>query len=342
MVALKTSEIDAFIARPDSKRPIVLVYGPDAGLVRERTDAIVRASVDDPRDPFAFVQLEGDELSSEPSRLSEEAHTMPLLGGRRAVLVKAGSRNFAPAVDALISSPPVDCRIVIEAGELRRNAPLRTVCERAKVAVAIPCYADSERDLARLIDEELHAASLTIAPEARAALISLIGGDRRASRNELRKLALYAYGKNRVSLQDITAVVADASSLANDDITDAAFAGNAPNVEAQFSKARNAGTTPNTIAGSALRQAIDLHRAKLALEAGATMDEALSGFRPPVHFTRKADVEAALRAWTPARLENAMQQLASAALDSRRKPALADAIVKRTLLTIAQASRRRG
>src|SRR5262245_5242821 len=39
MVALKGADIDKFVARPDPARPIVLVFGPDAGLVRERAEA---------------------------------------------------------------------------------------------------------------------------------------------------------------------------------------------------------------------------------------------------------------------------------------------------------------
>ena len=66
------------------------MFGPDAGLVRERVDELVRASVDDPNDPFGFVRIEGEELSANPSRLVEEAHTVPLFGGRRAVLVQGG------------------------------------------------------------------------------------------------------------------------------------------------------------------------------------------------------------------------------------------------------------
>jgi DNA polymerase-3 subunit delta len=342
MTALKTADIDAFLARPDPKRPVVLVYGPDAGLVRERADAIVRASVDDPRDPFALAHLDGDELASQPARLIEEAHTMPLLGGRRAVLVKAGGKNFAPAVEALLAAPPAGCRIVIEAGELRRNAPLRSLCERARTAAVIACYADSERDLARLIDDEMRAASLAIAPDARAALIALIGGDRRASRSEIKKLALFAHGRRRVTLDDVYAVVADASALIYDGVTDAAFAGNAPEVDAQYSKARGAGTLPNAIAGGALRQAVDLHRAKLALESGEVIDQALAHFRPPLHFKRRPIVETALRTWSAARLQSVMAQLAQAALESRRRPALADAIVEHALLNVAQAARRKG
>src|SRR6188508_559580 len=155
MVALKGADIDKFVARPDPARPVVLVFGPDAGLVRERAEALVRASVDDPKDPFQLARLDGDELASEPSRLVEEANTIPLFGGRRAVWVKAGARNFAPSVDALLANAAPDCRVVIEAGELRKNAPLRVICEKAKNAVALPCYEDDEQALERLIDTEM-------------------------------------------------------------------------------------------------------------------------------------------------------------------------------------------
>src|ERR1700688_3472166 len=168
MTAIKASDVDRFIAKPDPAQPIVLVFGPDAGLVRERVDALVRAAVDDPNDPFAFVRIEGEELSSNPSRLVEEANTVPLFGGRRAVLVKAGSRHIVAALEPLITSPSNECRVIIEAGDLRKTAPLRALCEKAKVAAALPCYADGERDLARLIDDELKTANLSIAPDARA------------------------------------------------------------------------------------------------------------------------------------------------------------------------------
>src|SRR6516162_2860000 len=104
MVALKSSEIDSFVARPDAKRPIALVFGPDAGLVRERVDALIKAAVDDPADPFALARIDGDALADEPTRLVEEAHTVPLFGGRRAVWVKAGGRSFLEAVEAVLRS----------------------------------------------------------------------------------------------------------------------------------------------------------------------------------------------------------------------------------------------
>jgi DNA polymerase-3 subunit delta len=341
MVALKSGQVDSFLARPDPARPIVLVFGPDAGLVRERAEKIIQVSVDDPRDPFALVHLEGDALAGEPSRLVEEAHTIPLLGGRRAIWVKAGSRNFAAAVEALVAAPPVDCRVVIEAGDLRRTAPVRVVCEKAASAAVIACYVDDERDLGRLIDEEMREAKLAMAPEARAALIALIGGDRRASRSEIRKLALYAHGKDSVGLDDVAAVVADASALAHDDVIDATLTGRTAEAEAQFARALEAGTAAGTIIMAALRHVTQLHKARLAIDAGDRPDQALYGFIPPLHFRRKPQVETALKAWSAPRLARAMEQLAETALNIRKTPALADVLGQRALLSLAVSARRK-
>ena len=269
MVALKTADIEKFLARPDPARPVVLVYGPDAGLVSERVNALIKASVDDVNDPFSLVRLEAEDLSANPARLVEEAQTIPLFGGRRAVWAKAGSRNIAPSVEAVLALPSSECRVVIEAGDLRRNAPLRVVCERAKNAAALPCYADTERDLARLIDSEMREAELTLKPDARAMLIPLLGGDRAASRNELRKLALYARGRGEVDVDDVTAVVSDASALALDELIDTAFAGRPAELEAQLAKVRAAGSPVGSIFFAAQRQLAQLHRWRMAIESGA-------------------------------------------------------------------------
>ena len=338
MVAVKAADVDAFVARPNPARPVVLVFGPDAGLVSERVNAVLKASVDDMNDPFALARLDGEDVAADPARLTEEAQTMPLFGGRRAVWVKAGSRNIAPAVETLLGAPLAACRIVIEAGDLRRNAPLRVLCERAKNAAALPCYADSERDRARLIDDEMRAAGLALQPEARALLIPLLGGDRAASRNEVRKLALYARGREQVGVEDVAAVVSDASALALDDIVDAAFAGRPAEVEAQLGKARTAGVTAGSLLFNAQRQLAQLHKWRLAIEekSGFSLDASL----PPGQFRRKAAIEAALRAWSAARLTTAMAELADATLEARKNSALAETIAERALLAIATQGRR--
>ena len=342
MVAIKASDVERFVGRPDPSKPIVLVFGPDAGLVRERADALIRSAVEDTGDPFGLALLDGDTLADTPERLVEEAHTVPLFGGRRAVLVKAGGRNFGTAVERVIAAPPgMDCRIVIEAGDLKRGAPLRTLCERAPNAAALPCYADSSRDLDRLIDEEMRRAGMSIATDARSLLASLIGGDRRASRSEISKLALYALGQNSIGFADVMAVVADATAPAVDGIVDAAFAGRTNDLENNFGKAKSNGVSAGAIAAAAGRQAAALHRFRLAMDSGSTIDDTIKRAIPAVHFSREKLVKAALELWSAKRLERLIGQLGETTLEVRKDAKLAYPIVQRALLSIATAARRR-
>ena len=338
MVAVSNREVESYLAKPNPAHSIILLFGADVGLVRERADALISAAVDDINDPFSLVRLEGDELANEPSRLVDEAMTVPLFGGRRAIRVRAGGRSFASGVDVLLKEPPKDCRIVIEAGELRRDSPLRVMCEKAKTAAAIACYADTTRDLGRLIDDELRLADLRIAPDARAALSELLGGDRLASRNEIRKLALYAHGKGEINLDDVAAVVTDASSLALDPVIDNAFAGKPAELETVFAKAIAAGINPNAIMFAAQRHASQLHRARLGMDEGQPLESAF----PRIHFSRKDVIALALRNQSAERLSQIIVQLGEATLELRRRAQLAEAIAQRVLMSIAVNARRRG
>jgi DNA polymerase-3 subunit delta len=340
---LKAGEVDAYLAKPDPARPIALVYGPDAGLVSERAEALVRAGLDDPSDAFAVVRLAGDELASDPARLIDEAQSIPMFGGRRVIWVRAGGRSFAPALESLTAAPQhgaprLAARIVIEAGDLKRTAPLRSLCERARTVAVLPCYIDSERDVERLIDAEMRDAGLTIAPEARAMLASLLGADRRASRGELRKLALFAHGQDRVTIDDVMATVVDSSAVALEALIDAAFAGKPRDVETHFAKAAAAGTTPGTTVGMALRHVAQLHKMRLAVEQGARVEDAVG---PQVFFRRKPVFEAALRSWTGERLLGVMMDLSGCALRIRQQPALEAMLARHCLMRIALSGRER-
>jgi DNA polymerase-3 subunit delta len=170
--------------------------------------------------------------------------------------------------------------------------------------------------------------------------MALLGGDRQASRNELRKLALYAHGKGEVTLDDVMAVVADASELKIDPIVDGAFAGNPAAVETEFAKAMVAGTYPGMIISAAQRQAAWLHKTALAVAEGTPVSTLLdSGF---LHFSRKGNVETALRNFSAARLVSIIEQLAVAALEMRKQASLAAVIAQRTLMSIAVNAKRRG
>lgn len=340
MVAVRPGEVEAVLSRFDPLRPVVLLFGPDSGLVRERAKAYLARAAAGSDDPFGIVKLDGDEIAGNPLRLIEEASTVALFGGRRVVSLRAGSKNVVPALEPVLSSPPPEAVVVVEAGDLKKGAPLRSLCESSPRASAIACYPDTERDVARLVDTMLAEAGLSIERDARADLMGLLGGDRLASRGEVGKLILYAQGEGRITSAHVRAIVGDASSLALDDIADAALAGNGREAAGAFAKALGEGIRPDAVLGATTRGAQALHALRLVVEGGLSVDRAIEGARPSIHFRRKPLVEAALRAWTSARLGIAFVALDDALLAARRNAALAPSIAERALLSLASNARR--
>ncbi len=338
MVAVKAGDVDRAIANRRSDVNLLLFYGPDAGRVAERAQAAAKSYVADPADPFQLIRLDGDALADEPARLVEEASTFGLFGGKRAIWVRATGRNIAGGVTACLDVALVDTLVVVEAGDLAKNAPLRTVCEGSPRALALPCYSDEGRDLASVISDTLRGYGLSIDSEARDLLADSLGGDRLATRGELDKLALYAHGQDAVTVEDIEAVVSDVSGPSIDAVIDAAFLGDRAGLEAGLEQLSQHGTSAAALTALAVRHGIALLGNVLRLGGGGDIDGAIRNWRG-LHFRRKQAVTRQLKLWTPERLTGAVRGLQAAALAARQSPALGDAAASQALFALGSRAR---
>ncbi|MFC4175309.1 DNA polymerase III subunit delta [Microvirga sp. GCM10011540] len=339
MVAVKAGDVEGALRRPDPRIGVFLFYGPDVGLINERARALAERSVPDPTDPFQLIRIDGDDIAADPGRLADEAGTMGLFGGKRALWIKSTSRNIAPAVDVVLKGELQDTVIVIEGGDLQKSSPLRTLCERSPKALALPCYADTGRDLGAVVDETLKSNGFSIGREARTALLASLGGDRLATRGELAKLMLYARGQSEITLADVDAIMSDVSSLAMDSVVDAAFAGDGAGIEIGSRRLAAEGVNASTVLGAALRHALMLLPARLSIEEGRPVGAVVEGMRA-LHFRRKPLIERHLQRWTSDSLKQAIAQLQQSLLDTRRLSHLDDTIAAKTLLDLARAARR--
>jgi DNA polymerase-3 subunit delta len=340
LTAVRSGEADRFVSQPPADTKLFLVYGSDSGLVRERASKLLRALVDDPADPFQLVELEGDELAGDPLRLADEANTIPLFGGRRAVHVGLGSKNILPALEPLLSAA-AETAVLIEAGALKRDHALRKLFEKERSAAAIECSPDNAADVQRLINEELKAAGLSLDDDARETLVALLGEDRLSTRSEIGKLVLAAHGRKRITLEDVETLVCDASTTAHDDAVLQAFSGEIDALPGAFERLMATGGEPSVILAAALRYAVALHRARLAIDSGQSPDQAMGlVMRSGIGFGRRVLIEKHLRSWSRERLLRAIRALADLIGRTRREQRLGPAIAERALLSIAEGAKR--
>jgi DNA polymerase-3 subunit delta len=337
MAAVKKSDAERFVDAPPAPVFLFLLHGADAGLVRERALRLVARRVDDRHDPFQFVEMSGDAIAADPLALVDEANTVGLFGGRRALLVETGAKAVAPAIEMLLAAPPQDCSVILTAGALRKDAPLRKLVEGAKLGAAIECSQDSDADLNTLIDGFLAAERLSISGEARALLQAALGEDRLMSRAELQKLGLYMRGRSlserdlRVEALDVTEIVAHAANVATDGVVLDAFAGRMRAAGADFDDALARGGDPTMLIVNALRYALALHRGRVG---GGVMAVKRAGF----FGVPDAAIDTHLKLWPPARLAATIERLRAAQTRARAHADVARLEAARALMHIASAA----
>ncbi len=337
---MKIKDFDPWLQRDLGKQPIVLIYGPDTGLVHERAVLVARKAADNPDDPFQLVRLDGDEVAGDPLRLADEANTIAMFGGRRVIWVRAGSKQLQAALQPLLAAPPTDAIVIIEAGDLKGANPVRSACEKSGAAVVIACYADEGAALLGLIQTVLGDAGLSINAGARQLLLASLGGDRAASRGEIEKLAMYCRGQKEVQEADIEAIISDVGVLDPGSVIDGAFAGDFAPIELDGARLFAEGTDAGVLLNTALRHALALKRLIVNRTISGDAFKA-AAMQQGIYFKRHRVVEQQLRLWQLDRLERSITQLSEAVLTVRRNARIGEAIATRALWAVALGAKRK-
>lgn len=332
MGALKAHEVGRFLDRPDIEIGIFLVYGPDAGLVRETGQRLARRFAGSDADNMNLVVLDGSELDADPSRLAVEARTTSLFGDRRVIRVRGAGKSLVMPLTELRDDP--GSAIVLEAGNLLPRDPLRALVEAAKLGRALPCYPDSDESITRLISETFNKVGIRIDADAVATLRDSLGNDREVTRRELEKLELYAAQSKVLTRHDILALCADNAALVLDAVIDSAATGHAADLDTALERATAQSVSSQQILISTLNHFATLRRWRTAVDAGKSPANVLDESRPKPHFSRRSSLERQLRLWSDEALAAGLERLQLAVADSRKRYDLQDVVGHRALLAI--------
>lgn len=335
MTALKAHEVERFTKRPDLGSGIILIYGPDTGLVRETGQKLVRAYAGSDADGMGLITLDGALLDADPGQLLVEAQTASLFGEKRVVRVRDGRKSLVAPLSVL-ADDPAGAIVIVEAGNLAPRDPLRALVEGTRNGRALPCYADTDETLLRLINETLSAAGIAADPEVATTLREQLGNDREVTRRELEKLVLYAQTNKILTRADVLALCGDNAALVLDDVADAIGTGHAAQLDIALNRALGAAVNPQQLLSSVTSHFAQLRRWRSAVDAGSAPGAVLDGARPKPHFSRRSSLEQQLRLWSDAALGDAGARLLQATTETRKNYAMAETLTRRTLLALAQ------
>ncbi len=328
---LVPSQVRGFLRDPGKTR-IVLLYGDDLGMIRERAESLVRLVAGSLDDPFRVTELAREDIR----RLPDEAAGLSLMGGRRVVRVReATDAATDPAAQALKGTGTA--LVILEGANLASRSKLRLLLDASSEAATIGCYPEDGRALEETIRGTLKAAGVGIESDALSWLSQHLGADRASTLAELEKLALYAGPNRTVDLDSAMSCIGDLAGLSLDDALFAATGGDVTKADRALELAMAEGASPVAVIRAAMGHLQRLHRARLVMdERGMPASDAVKTLRPPIFYQNVNVFSRALGIWSVPVLSYALAALSEAERGCKRTGWPDEALARNAVLSLAR------
>ena len=333
---LTWKQIEPFVKSPDPKARVILVYGPDDGLMRERARLMGKTIVEDLNDPFYAVTLSSDQLLEDPARLSDEASALSMMGGGRLIRIESAADKISPIIKDYLQDPSEQNLVIIEAGELSTKSPLRALCEKSKNAAAVPCYVEDERGVAGIIRGTLNDEGFKISGDAVAWFAAAITGDRGRVRSEIEKLILFMGDEKAITLEHVQANSGEAGAQSLDKLV-YSVGGNQPEAAFKaYSTLLDEGIPPIAILRALQNHFRRLHFVKSLVQEGNNLDSALSRLSPPIFFKFKDSFNMQVSRWSLQALAHVLDRLAQIEVQTKKTGTPVETLCGQALLAISR------
>lgn len=335
---LAGAAIRRFLDKPDKDVRAVLLHGPNESFAHEAAQKLAAWALGSSDDPYAVTKLGEDEIRKDAARLADALAAQSLLGGPTIVWARISGKSADAAILAALASlerGEAGGYLIIEAGDLGATAELVKAFNAAAKAAAIAFYEETEAERAAHARALAKQNCVSFEPGAEEAFLAALPADRGLATREIEKLALYAHGLDRaVSLEDLTALMADEAESALDAASLAAAQG-------QANRAVEALACIDALSGvSALRALLrrlhQLREARTFIDEGMSAADAVGKLRPPVFWKERDAVAAQARLWSAKKLNAAYEILWAAELRAKTAGAPQDLIAADAYRSVAR------
>jgi len=318
-----------------------LLYGPDEAGSRALADRLGTAVGADAE----RVDLTSAAVKADPARLTDEAASISLFGGRRWIRLDPATDDAVEAVQALLEAPAAGNPVAAIGGALRKDSKLVKLVQASNAALSHLSYVPEGRNAAALVVDVGRELGLQIRNDVAARLASACNGDRALISRELEKMALYAdAAPDRPQPLEHEALDALGAAMEEGDLSklsNAVFSGQLQQADAELARLASEGIEDIPVIRALSRRALQLAQLRAQMAEGESIDRVMDTAGKTIFWKEKDVIRGELQRWTPDALATALSRLAEAERQVKAPGYPGSALVEEEVLAIARFAARR-
>ena len=311
----------------------VLIYGNDVGGVKTLAKSIIKKFIGDEDEQEIVKQLTAEDLKDNENIIMDEIATKSFFTSKKLVWLTDPPEASFPAITEAIKSADSESFILVTGGELKRESKIRKLYEDSKELTALLCYKEEGVGLKKHISEWLNKNSISADIAAIEFLAANLGEDMLITNNELDKILVYLGDEKRLSLQDVTAIVADNSDMAISDIMYEITCKSPKALEKSIAQAFADNVAAIVIVRSMLWHFNRLLTAKIMVQNGMSVDSVVESLR--LFYKHKEPFKTSLRKWNIDQLEQAVKRITKLELEVKSSFSDQEMIMRDNMLKLA-------
>ena len=329
---IKEWEYDIFLNNLKNYRSL-LFYGPDRGLVKDKTDAFLEIQKKKEQGNIEVIKLMPDDFIKTENLLFEITHQKPIFFNSCIIHINLDLlKNLKEVLIFLESLNEKETNfLLLEAGTLTSEAKLLRLFKTSKNLGVIPCYLDNENKLYNFVNSYCKEIKLNISKENIKFLCAKLGNDRLVTKNEIQKLALFSNNKP-LSYDAVLKGVGDNSTIRLDHICDNLLVKSSNYINGIVDK-----IFENGISYILLIRSLNKHLLLLFYSKILGIKD-VKNFSPPLHFSRHAKIQQQLLNINLNSLAYVISQLDELETVCKKEPSMANIFVKKFVLNISRLS----
>ncbi|MEQ1547103.1 MAG: DNA polymerase III subunit delta [Chakrabartia sp.] len=308
-VKASLSEISRALDAPPSAIRLFLLHGADESSSIALSKRLERACGADAE----RVDLDATKLKADPARLSDEAASFSMFGGKRYIRIQPVSDDALPAIIALLEAGVAEHPVIAIAGALKPASALLKLALSSPAIMAHASFIPDAGQASQIAEALGRESGLRLSGDIARAIASAAGNDRAVMAQEIEKLALFMdAGPERpveATMDSLESIGAATSDGALSRLVDAVLDGRPNSVADEVARLSQEGMEGIPLLRAVSRRVHMLAGLRAEVDGGLSAGAAVKARGKAIFWKDEAPVTRQVSRWPSTRLATASSRL---------------------------------
>ena len=312
-----------------------LLYGENLGLKKDIKN-FIKNEVKQKNNNIEILSLYESEIIDNKDNFFNLIYSGSLFSQKKIITIYESTDKINDIIKDAYKKYSKDIYLIFFSNILDKKSKLRIFFEKEKELVCIPCYLDSEKDLATIAQLELKKNNIILSRESINLLTEKSNADRNNLRNEIEKITAYSLNKEKIEIDEIKSLINFSGDYKSDILVNECLCGNISQYKKIISELYVNNINQVLLLRILSNKIHRLLKIKEQTNESTNFDVLLNMCKPPIFWKEKSIVKKQLSIWKLKDLKEIIPDINNTEIICKKKPHISNSVFLNFFLGICK------